>query len=146
MNSHQRIIFRGQKVNVLGAFDGRTVPTDDHAPLFLAAVQILPKEEPGDYYLCRIRSGWHSDSAIQSSLPEASEFISTGLEDYNSPDAYGIIHRCFRHPEGSNGLGSLVLVDGAFVVTADLTHIWGTMQDLMKPPAPQHDSSTYAEE
>lgn len=146
MDSHQGICIRGQKVDVLGALDGRTVPTDDHAPMFLAAAQILPKDEPGDYYLCRIVSGGHSETAIQVSLPEASEFLSIGLEGYSSPNAYGMIHRCFRHPEDSKGLGSIVLVDGAFVVTADLTHTWGAMQDLMTFAAPLHDSAIHADE
>lgn len=146
MDSHQGICIRGRKVGVLGALDGRTVPTDDQAPLFLAAAQILPKDEPGDYYLCRIVSGGHSETAIQLSLPEASEFLAIGLEDYSSSDAYGMIHRCFRHPEDSNGLGSIALIDGAFVVTADLTHTWAAMQDLMTFAAPLHDSATHADE
>lgn len=145
MNSHQGIYIRGQKVGVLGALDGRTVPTDDQAPLFLAAAQILPKDEPGDYYVCRIVSGGHSETAIQVSLPEASEFLALGLEDYSSSDAYGMIHRCFRHPEDSNGLGSIALVDGAFAVTADLTYTWGAMQDLITLSTSQHDSATDAD-
>src|SRR5690625_6842858 len=95
--------------------------------------------ERGDYYLCRIISGAHTEFTFQVSLLDASEYVSVGLEDYASPDAYGMIHRCFRHPEDSKGLGSLVLVDGAFVVTADLAHTWGAMQDLMALDTPLQD-------
>lgn len=112
------------------------------APQCFSAAQLLPMNERGDYYLCRIISGAHTEFTFQVSLLDASEYVSVGLEDYASPDAYGMIHRCFRHPEDSKGLGSLVLVDGAFVVTADLAHTWGAMQDLMALATPLHGSAT----
>lgn len=145
MGPQQRIRIRGQEVDVLGSLDGRPAHPGDGAPVFLAAMQILPSGEPGDFYLCLISGGSYRSTVIQASLTEASEFVSDALEEQASPDAYGMIHRCFRHPEDSSGLGSRTLVDGAFIVTADLTHTWGSMQDIWTLPTPEHDSSKDAD-